>query len=99
MADLRETEYPIAQLLLDPNNYRFLDAPDFRWAEDTRFHEPKVQDAAYRRLRADNSLQALKNSILANGFLPIERLVVRPYEHQKDTYLDRARICSERRTP
>lgn len=86
MAELKPEEVSLDNLLLDPNNYRFLDIPEFVWAEESRFHENSVQDTAYRRLR-DSSLSSLKNSILSNGFLPIERLVVRPYPHKEDTYV------------
>ncbi len=78
MPDLREEQVSLDRLLLDPNNYRFQDDPSYVSADEGRFAEPSVQDRAYRRLRG-NSLLALKNSIITNGFLTFERLVVRPY--------------------
>jgi hypothetical protein len=47
-------------------------------ANESRFAEQSVQTKAAERLRTEALLQ-LKNSILKNGFLPFERLVVRPY--------------------
>lgn len=79
MPDFRETALPINSLLFDPNNYRFQDLAGFVAAEEDRFAEPTVQDRAYRRIRDDGSLIRLKNSILRNGLLPVERVVVRPY--------------------
>jgi hypothetical protein len=79
MANLDERELPLNKLLLDPNNYRFQDAPDYVAADPARFHQESVQERAYRRLRSEG-LNELKESILTNGFLPFERVVVRPYE-------------------
>lgn len=76
--DLRERELPLESLLLDPNNYRFQDDPSYQPAEPSRFHEASVQERAYRRLRAE-SLIDLKKSIITNGFLRFERIVVRRY--------------------
>ena len=72
------------RLLLDPNNYRFQESPDWVAASDERFHEEAIQDRAYRRLRDGGGLVELKNSILTNGFLPVERVVVREYEYADD---------------
>jgi hypothetical protein len=45
-----------------------------------------VQDRAYKRMRREG-LQELKNSILTNGFLPVERLAVRKYDARPNLYL------------
>jgi hypothetical protein len=68
---------------LDPNNYRFQDNPDFVPAQGGRFHERTVQDRAFRKLREEGLLE-LKNSILKNGLLRIERLVVRSHVTPKE---------------
>jgi hypothetical protein len=77
MPELVELDLPLEKLLLDPNNYRFQDEPGYTAADPARFHEKTVQDRAYRRLRGEG-LESLKGSILTNGFLPFERIVVRP---------------------
>ncbi|MEA2600110.1 MAG: hypothetical protein QOF89_1102 [Acidobacteriota bacterium] len=76
-----------SQLLLDPNNYRYQDGADFVYADEKRFHEASVQDRAFRRLRADEGLGQLKSSFLTNGFIPVERLVVRRYQYAADRYV------------
>jgi hypothetical protein len=86
MTAFREETAPIDRLLLDPNNYRFHDQPDFVMAEEARFHENSVQARACRRLREDGLIQ-LKNSILRNGFLPVERIVVREYPADASRFL------------
>ena len=81
---LEEKNVPITALLLDPNNYRFQDAKDYVSAARGRFAEASVQNRASARLR-DEGLAELKNSIMQNGFLPFERIVVRPFDD--DYYL------------
>jgi hypothetical protein len=87
MTTFREDHLSYRDLLLDPNNYRYQDNPDFVYADERRFHEPGVQSRAFRRLRDEESLLELKNSFLTNGFIPVERLVVRPYPHADAKYL------------
>lgn len=87
MASYQETKLRLDQILLDPNNYRFQDTKDFVAAEPTRFHEKSVQDRAYRTLKETASVAQLKASIVTNGFVPIERIVVRPYDTQPDIFV------------
>ncbi len=86
MQEFAEKSVQLEHLLLDPNNYRFQDSQDFVLAVEDRFHEESVQDVAAQRLRADG-LQQLKNSIAKNGFLPVERLVVREYPAKEGYYV------------
>ncbi len=84
--DFEETELPISSLLLYPNNFRYQDEQGFVTADEKRFHEETVQERAFTRLRKEG-LAELKKSILTNGFLPVERLVVRPYEGKPGQYV------------
>lgn len=86
MAKYKEQNVSQIDLLFDPNNYRFQDTHDFASAEESRFHESKVQHKAYRNLR-DQSLLQLKNSILRNGLLPFEKLLVRTYKKDKTKFV------------
>lgn len=45
-----------------------------------------MQKKAYGNLR-DDSLESLKNSIVHNGFIPVEKLVVAKYEHKDDCFV------------
>jgi hypothetical protein len=69
----------VDQLLLDPNNFRFQDEDDWVRADPQRFAEPTVQERAAKRIRSEGLVE-LKNSIISNGFLAVERLVVRLYK-------------------
>lgn len=56
----------LKHLLLDPNNYRFLDKPTYKRKIKTKYHLPAVQDATLRLLELDKSsyqLAELKKSI------------------------------------
>lgn len=87
MNQYKEEVLDISKMLLDPNNFRFQNAPDFVFADTKRFGEETVQSKAFERLRAE-SLLPLKQSILKNGFLPFERLVVSPYGRDKFVVVD-----------
>ncbi len=79
----------IQNILLDPNNYRFLDLPSWQRRQENRFHNSGVQDATVRLLK-DNSkynLEELRTSILANGYIPLERIVVTPYQYEEGHFL------------
>ena len=77
---------PLDRLLLDPNNYRLQEQADFTPYQPDRYHLPRVQETTKTRLK-DENLGPLINSIIANGFLEIERIVVIRYEHVEDRYL------------
>lgn len=78
----------LEQLLLDPNNFRFQDEDGRGRVASARFHEEKVQESTWTYLRSDGVLD-LKKSILANGFLPVERIVVKAYDNPEvpNTYV------------
>lgn len=85
MTQLKQDELSPDVLLIDPNNYRFQDIEGFVYAAEDRFHEESVQHRATQRLREEPGLLDLKKSILRNGFIPLERLVVRPYKYATKT--------------
>jgi hypothetical protein len=86
MAQLKEDQIAVVDLLLDPNNFRFQDESGYVTADANRFHEQTVQERAYRRIRLAGLLE-LKSSIVTNGFLAVERLVVRPYPATPSKYV------------
>lgn len=82
-------EKPIEQLLLDPNNYRFMDLPQWRPRQSNRFHNPSVQESTLRLFEsvARYNLNELRQSILANGYVRLERIVIVPYQYTSNRYL------------
>lgn len=79
----------IRNILLDPNNYRFLDLPGWRRRQENRFHNSSVQTATLRLLEENSkyNLDELRTSILANGYISLERIVVTPYQYAEDHLL------------
>jgi len=85
--EFQSVDVPIAKILLDPNNYRFWDQKKFKKKVVTRFHEEKVQIATLEKLERDYQLDELKNSILTNGYVPMERVILAPYKHAVGYYV------------
>ncbi len=83
---MKAQEISLKNLLLDPNNYRLQEQSGFVSCAEDRFHNERVQSGTYERLKKE-SLKILRDSIVANGFLPIERIVVSPYAHEIGKYL------------
>ena len=85
----KNIDVALNNLLLDPNNYRFLDNPGYKPKIKTRFHVPTVQEATLRLLERDKRYQIseLKKSILTNGYVPMERVIIVPYAYAKDKYV------------
>ncbi len=79
----------LTELLLDPNNFRFLDNPNFKKRVVNRFHNQSVQDATLRLLEKGHNyqLKPLRNSILSNGYIVLEKIIVTPYKYQDGKYL------------
>ena len=74
---LRPIRVPLKQLLLDPNNPRFLEDHADR-VDESDFHLPGVQyDAAERMRRPAFNLVELQQSIEANGWQPVDMIFVR----------------------
>jgi hypothetical protein len=71
----------LEQLLLDPNNYRLQESDDYKPVENEDYADTDVQNETLKRLRKEK-VSDLVRSIRANGFLPIERIVVTPYDDQ-----------------
>lgn len=72
-----------SQLLLDPNNYRFHDIRGYKEVKiRSRYQEPGVQEKALSLLKDTTAfdLQSLRDSIRTNGYIPVEQIVVVPYE-------------------
>lgn len=83
---MRTQAISLDDLLLDPNNYRLQEQDDFVLCAENRFHLERVQAGTLRRLQKE-SLRPLRDSIVSNGFLEIERIVVTPYEHEDEKFV------------
>lgn len=83
--ELEQRQLSLDQLFLDPNNPRF-------WSErkkmtpEAKIPEPKNQDKTQKAIE-DFGVKELRDSILRNGFLPMDRIVVRPIQGHGDKYV------------
>src|SRR5438093_408227 len=77
----------VSKLLLDPNNYRFLDRKKFKKKATNRSHEESVQRATLESLEQSYQLDELKHSIITNGYVPMERIIVVPYPSRPGYFL------------
>jgi hypothetical protein len=66
-----------------------MDLPDWRPVQEDRYEEPLVQQRAMDLLRdtPEFAVSLLKDSIVYNGLVNTERIVVRPYETNGDLYV------------
>lgn len=76
----------LEQLFLDPNNPRFSTE-----RQSQEIKDPKIVDSAIQKRTLDAieayGVSELRNSILRNGFLYLDRIVVRPIEGQGEMYV------------
>ena len=86
MRGMETKDIPLDNLLLDPNNYRLQEVSGYVSVAPERFQLEQIQKTTLQRLQQEN-LKELQKSIVSNGFLPIERIVVAPYEQDEDKYL------------
>mgnify|MGYP003117668539 CR=1 FL=1 len=84
--EYQKVEIGPGQLLLDPNNYRFHDIKGYKEVKlKARYKEAGVQTRALSLLQETTAfdLDALRDSIRTNGFIPIEQIVVTPYDEDE----------------
>lgn len=75
-AQLSAENLPLEYLFLDPNNPRFT-GPDWEYVQDDEIHLPVHQNKAAQRLLKEFSADKLRINMEVNGYLPIDRIVVR----------------------
>ena len=91
---LEPIDIPLAHLFLDPNNPRFVGS-DWTFIPDDIAVSAEAQQEAANRLMAHHDVKKLQLVIEANGFLPIDRVVVRRGDYKKYIVLEgNRRICA-----
>lgn len=72
----------IDQIILDPNNPRFFDIEGHQRVLTERYCEDVVQETALKKLLSNKTFDVaqLKDSIKVNGYVPLEKVVVREYD-------------------
>lgn len=83
--ELEKCQLSLDKLFLDPNNPRFWSERERKTSEN-RIPDTKVQKKTQERIE-HFGVKELCDSILRNGFLPMDRIVVRPIQNHDDKYV------------
>ena len=83
---LAEATLSVENIFLDPNNPRFWTEKDIREVPDSKIPNERVQIRARERI-ARFGIDELRDSMLRNGFLPLDRIVVRPINGHTHKYV------------
>jgi hypothetical protein len=91
---LSPIDLPLEQIYLDPNNPRFVGS-DWQYVPDNDAIKDAPQLKAMQRLLEDFDVRKLKSNMEVNGFLPIDRIIVRKTSTTSYIILEgNRRICS-----
>lgn len=85
--ELEAISVPLEALFLDPKNPRFFTEEEARKIGETKIPDEKEQKRAQEKLEGSFGVEELYFSILRNGFLPLDRIVVRPIEGHPEKYV------------
>jgi hypothetical protein len=92
--DLVPISIPLTKIYLDPNNPRFVTS-DWQDIPETDVPLESVQEQARARLVRSYGIDKLKMSMEVNGYLPIDRVVVRAIKNSEYVVLEgNRRICA-----
>lgn len=84
IGDFKEKTIPLAEVFLDPNNPRFSTAQKI--ISENKIADKNVQQWCFENMEAFN-ITELKESIMRVGFLPIDKIVVRPIKGEINKYV------------
>ena len=91
-----QIETHIDNLFLDPNNPRFI-SPEWNYISDDNIMNSSVQENIKGRLITGFGIEKLASNIRINGFLKIDRVVVKKINNTEDKYVvleGNRRICA-----
>jgi hypothetical protein len=83
---LQPIDLRLENIFLDPNNPRFVD-DETRLVDTARITEPGVQQLALEKLISEFGVEKLAGSMRVNGFLPIDRIVLKKLTTPEDSYV------------
>ncbi len=84
--NLSEKTLPFEDIFLDPNNPRFWTEKSIRQTPDKKIPDTRVQERALASI-SRHGISELRGSIVRNGFLPMDRIVVRPITNHKNKFV------------
>jgi hypothetical protein len=93
-SQLAPIDVPLNQIYLDPNNPRFVTMNWDSIPED-QIDNPEIQEESRRKLIRDFAVDKLRMNMEVNGYLPIDRVIVRQFKADKYVVLEgNRRICA-----
>ncbi|MGE5491526.1 MAG: hypothetical protein ACM31P_09620 [Actinomycetota bacterium] len=91
---LSPVDVALEQLYLDPNNPRFVDS-EWQLVPEDRIADTDVQEKISKLMMERHSVGRLLMNMEVNGFLPIDRVIVREFAEGKYVVLEgNRRICA-----
>lgn len=91
---LSPNDLPLEAIFLDPNNPRFTGS-DWTYVADADIADDDVQERARKRLIAEFDVEKLRSIMEVNGYLPVDRVVVRMFGDDQYVVLEgNRRICA-----
>lgn len=92
--DLVPISVSLASIFLDPNNPRFV-GPDSQPVPDADIDSEAAQESARVLLIRDWGVEKLRMNMEMNGYLPMDRVVIRKFKEGKYVVLEgNRRICA-----
>lgn len=92
--DLQSEEVSLEQLYLDPNNPRFVGS-DWQDVPEEDICNVTVQEQAAQLLKAKYDIEKLRANMEVNGYLPIDRIIIRKLNGEAYLVLEgNRRICA-----
>lgn len=92
--DLKPVQLALSSIYLDPNNPRFV-GQNWTYISDDEIANDAVQDDTRLRMVRDFGIEKLKMNMEVNGYLPIDRVIVREFAKSKYVVLEgNRRICA-----
>ena len=94
VTELKPVDIPLKSIYLDPNNPRFI-GPKWTYIADNQINNKAIQEATRLRLVSEFRADRLKMNMEVNGYLPIDRVIVREFATSKYVVLEgNRRICA-----
>jgi hypothetical protein len=91
---LEPMELRLEEIYLDPNNPRFVNT-SWTYVEDARIDNREIQETVQQELVERFGVEKLRMNMELNGFLPIDRVIVRSFSKDKYVVLEgNRRICA-----
>lgn len=84
--NLETVTLPLSQIYLDPNNPRFSSPSSIQVQDSVAITDPE-QQRAMQEMRKNHDSDKLKMNMEVNGYLPIDRIVIRRAENLQDAFI------------